>query len=152
MKKRYEIIIKSFEDLSKIVSGFAALIAVLAIFLPDFIWNPVEAKIASIYGINGWVYYEVGEARKLTNDGGLFLLSDSPKALYADIKTGDKLRVGHHVNVRKGPTNEHPVILVLENGVCVIVTESPKYEIKNLVNAVSGGRLKVSTTSCGIFK
>ena len=148
MKKYYEKIMKSFEVLSKIVGGVAALIAVLAIILPDFIWNPVEAKIASIYGINGWVYYEVGENRELTNDGGLFLLNDSAKALYPDIRTGDKLRLGHDVNVRKGPTNEHPVILVLEKGVCLIVTETPKYEKKDLVNAVSGGRLKITTTSC----
>ncbi len=152
MKKYFENLIKIFELLSKVVGGVVALIAVLAIILPDFIWNPVEAKIASIYGINGWVYYEVGEKRKLTNDGGLFLLSDSPKALYNDIKLGDKLRVGHDVNVRQGPTNEYPVILVLEKGVCVIVTETPKHEKKDLVSAVSAGRLKITTTSCGIFK
>lgn len=75
MKKHFETIMKLFENLSKIVGGIAALIAVLAIILPNFIWNPFEAKIASIYGIEGWVYYEVGENRELTNDGGLFLLN-----------------------------------------------------------------------------
>ena len=152
MKKYYEKRLKSFEVLSKIVGGVAALIAVLAIILPDFIWNPVEAKIASIYGINGWVYYEVGKNRALTNDGGLFLLNDSAKALYTEIRIGDKLRVGHDVNVRQGSTNSDPVILVLEKGVCLIVTETPKHEKKNLVYAISGGRLKITTTSCGIFR
>lgn len=73
-------------------------------------------------------------------------------ALYTDIKVGDKLRVWHDVNVRQGPTNEYPKILILEKGVCVIVTEKPKHEKKALENAVSGGRLKITTTSCGIFR
>ena len=90
--------------------------------------------------------------RELTDDGGLYLLKKSEEALYTDIKIGDKLRVGHDINVRQGPTKDFPPILVLEKGACVIVTEKPKYEKEILEHAKSGGRLKVSTTACGIFR
>ena len=152
MKKFLIYALSFFDVVAKIVGGMAALAAILAIVLPDDLWNPVEAKIAAIYGINGWVYYEIGENRELTNDGGLYLLKESDKALYADISVGDKLRVGHDVNVRQGPTNEFPPILVLEKGACVIVTEKPRHEKVGLSNAVSGGRLRISTTACGIFR
>jgi len=137
---------------AKIVGGIAALIAIAALLLPKFIWNPFEAKISSLYGINGWVYYEIGIDRKLTEDGGLYLLKNSEKALYEDIVVGDKLRVGHDVNLRQGPTKEFPVFLALERGVCVIVTNPPSHAQKGLKDAISGGRLKVTTTSCGIFR
>ena len=60
MKQYYLYTVFFLDQATKIVGGIAALIAIFAIFLPDVIWNPVEAKIASIYGINGWVYYEIG--------------------------------------------------------------------------------------------
>ena len=152
MKHYYRYTVSFLDQVAKIAGGIAALIAICAIFLPDIIWNPVEAKIASIYGINGWVYYEIGEHRELTDDGGLYLLKKSEEALYTDIRVGDKLRVGHDINVRQGPTNEYPPILVLEKGACVILTEKPQHEKTGLMQAKSGGRLKVSTTACGIFR
>ena len=142
--------INKLEILSKITGIVAATLAICAIFLPSFIWKPIESKIASIYGANGWVYYEVGENRKITNDGNFYLLKETETGFYEEIKVGDKLRVSGDVNFRRGPSSDQPRSFVLINGDCVIVTEQPRNKV-DVQEAASGGWLKVATSPCGLF-
>ncbi|MGN7612665.1 hypothetical protein ACQZV8_11335 [Magnetococcales bacterium HHB-1] len=148
-----EFIINFLDSFSKIVGGVAAVTGFLAIVLPAWMWNPVEAQIARLYGIEGWVYYEIAEERTLTDDGGLSLLKSS-EALYTDIKVGDKLRAGHAVNFRQEAGKKSLKIFVMNPGSCVIVTSPPKHEHKDFKdeNVISGGWLRVVTTACGIFR
>jgi hypothetical protein len=138
------------ELLSKLVGILAAIAAVSAIALPASVWKPIEAKIASIYGTNGWVYYEVGNNRTITADGNFYLLKETPTGYYNEIEVGDKLRVAGDVNFRNGPSQEAPRSFVLINGDCVIVTKKPERKV-NVTTAKSGGWLQVATSPCGLF-
>ena len=143
-------IIDKLEIIPKLTGIIAAIIALSAILLPSSIWKPIESSIASFYGTNGWVYYEVGKNRAITDDGNFYLLKESNTGYYEEIQKGDKLRVSGDVNFRSGPGSEHPRSFVLINGDCVIVTETP-YKKVDVRKAESGGWLEVATSPCGLF-
>jgi hypothetical protein len=142
--------IDKLEILSRVTGVVVALIAIFALFLPASMWQLAEAKIAQLYGANGWVYYEVGEARKLTEHGNLHLLKVTETAYYEEISVGDKLRVSGDVSFRSANGTDKPKTFVLINGDCVIVTSQPNNKIE-VKKAKSGGWLQVSTSPCGLF-
>ena len=151
--KRYVNGTISFLDSwAKIGSGLIVILALAGLSLPNSLWSKIEAIIASKQGITGFVYYEVGKNRGLTNDGQLFLLSDSINAFYQDIKKGDKLIANSEVRLRIKPNKEYPRVFELQKRDCVIVIEDPANEVHDLKDAVSGGWLHIATTACGIFK
>ncbi len=69
---------EKLELASKVTGIIAALVAICALFLPATLWKPIESVIAIIYGTNGWVYYEVGENRKITDDGNFYSKKQKP--------------------------------------------------------------------------
>lgn len=144
------VLVEKLESITKATGIIAALVAISAVLLPPALWKPIESVIASVYGTNGWVYYEVGENRTITDDGNFYLLKESETGFYGEIKVGDKLRVSGDVNFRNGPNLKAPRSFVLINGDCVIVTGSPNNEIE-VKSAQSGGWLKVATSPCGLF-
>lgn len=146
----FSVLLERLEAVSKVTGIIAALVAILAVLLPSVIWRPIESVIASIYGSNGWVYYEVGENRAITSDGNFYLLKETETGYYDEINIGDKLRVSGDVNFRTGPGSNHPRSFVLINGDCVIVTSNPKNKIE-VETAQSGGWLEVATSPCGLF-
>ncbi len=150
IKAIFLAIFDKLEALSKITGIIAAVIAICAVLLPSSLWKPIESVIASIYGTNGWVYYEVGENRTITDDGNFYLLKETETGFYDEIQIGDKLRVSGDVNFRNGPTSDSPRSFVLINGDCVIVTETPSKKV-NVQQAESGGWLRVATSPCGLF-
>ena len=97
------VLVERLELVSKVTGIISALIAISALALPASIWRPIESLIASIYGSNGWVYYEVGENRTITSDGNFYLLEETETGHYDEIRVGDKLRVSGDVNFRTGP-------------------------------------------------
>ncbi len=141
---------EKLELASKVTGIIAALVAICALFLPATLWKPIESVIAIIYGTNGWVYYEVGENRKITDDGNFYLLKETETGHYEEIEIGDKLRVSGNVNFRSGPGAEYPRSFVLITGDCVIVTRSPKNAVE-VTDAESGGWVNVATSPCGLF-
>ncbi len=143
-------ILDKLEILPKIVGVFAAILAICAVLMPSFLWKPFEAMVASVYGVSGYVYYEVGVNRKITSDGNFYLLKVTKTGYYDEIAVGDKLRVAGDVNFRSGPGREFSRSFVLFNGDCVVVTSTPKKEVK-VEKAKSGGWLNVATSPCGLF-
>ena len=146
----FKLVLDKLEVVSKVTGIIVAIFAILAVLLPAFLWKPIEATIASIYGTSGWVYYEVGENRKITSDGNFYLLKESETGFYSEIEVGDKLRVSGDVNFRNEPTNSAPRSFVLINGDCVIVTNEPAHKVE-VQEAKSGGWLNVATSPCGLF-
>ncbi len=150
IKMIFKTLLDKLEVLSKVTGIIAAIFAILAVLLPAFLWRQIEAKIASIYGTSGWVYYEVGKNREITNDGNFYLLKESETGFYSEINIGDKLRVSGDINFRNGPTNSAPRSFVLITGDCVIVTNEPAHKVE-VQEAKSGGWLNVATSPCGLF-
>lgn len=150
LKTIFNAVLDKLEFLSKVTGILAAIVAICAVFLPAPLWKPIESRIASIYETNGWVYYEVGKNRALTNDGNFYLLKETVTGFYDEIKVGDKLRVSGDVNFRNGPSSDSQRSFVLINGDCVIVTETPRKKVE-VSKAESGGWLKVATSPCGLF-
>ncbi len=150
IKSIFHTIVDKLEVLSKITGIIAATIAICVILLPAPLWKPIESVIASIYGTNGWVYYEVGKNRAITDDGNFYLLKETETGFYDEIQIGDKLRVSGDVNFRSAPSLDSPRSFVLINGDCVIVTETPSKKV-DVQHAESGGWLKVATSPCGLF-
>lgn len=150
IKSFFHAMVDKLEVLSKITGIVAAVVAICAVLLPAQLWKPIESVIASIYGTNGWVYYEVGKNRTITNDGNFYLLKETETGFYDEIQIGDKLRVSGDVNFRNSPSSDSPRTFVLINGDCVIVTETPSKKV-DVQHAESGGWLKVATSPCGLF-
>jgi hypothetical protein len=144
-------IVEFLELCTKVLGGLLALFVLQSYLFPRFIWRHVEAWTAERNGLVGYVYYEVKENRGLTNDGQLFLLSDSKQGLYQDIRKGDRLIANSEVNFHMRPSLKDPLMYILKGGECVIVLEDPSNPV-NVKNALSGGYLKVATTACGLFK
>lgn len=150
MKEKFQEFLNWIDTILKISAFFALLVATAAFLLPNSLWKPIDASIASMYGKKGWVYYEVGENRKTTNDGNLLLLKVSEKAVYSDIALGDKLRALRSVNFRKNPTSSALKIFPLLKGDCITVINGPKNKIETK-QALSGGWLNVATSPCDFF-
>lgn len=146
----FSVLVEKLEGITKATGIIAALVAISAVLLPPALWKPIESVIASVYGTNGWVYYEVGENRTITDDGNFYLLKETETGFYEEIKIVDKLRVSGDVNFRNGPNLESPRSFVLINGDCVIVTSRPNNEVE-VKSAKSGGWLEVATSPCGLF-
>jgi len=134
----------------KIVSSIVAILAIGAFISPKSIWSPIEALISQKFGISGWVYYEVGDHRSITEDGQLYLLKASSEGLYNEIQLGDKLRANSAVNFRQDKGLISNIVFLLNSNDCVIVISRPEDPVTPK-QAKSGGWLQVSTTPCGLF-
>ena len=144
-------VLRSVSDaLLRTTGVLAALAAIAAVVLPTAVWKPIEARIATLYGTTGWVYYEVGENRTITNDGNFYLLKETPTGYYEEIDVGDKLRVSGDVNFRSEQGKNAPRSFVLIKGDCVIVIDTPADPV-DVRQAKSGGWLNVATSPCGLF-
>ncbi|NCQ98497.1 MAG: hypothetical protein GPJ11_03345 [Microcystis aeruginosa L211-101] len=135
---------------SSVSGGILALFVLQSFLFPRVIWQPLQAWAAKRNGLVGYVYYEIDRNRGLTDDGQLFLLTDSSQALYNDIRVGDRLIANSEVYFHLKPGSSTPKMYTLREGECVIVLDKPRNEVK-VKKALSGGYLYVATTSCGIF-
>ena len=135
---------------SSVSGGILALFVLQSFLFPRVIWQPLQAWAAKRNGLVGYVYYEVDRHRGLTDDGQLFLLTDSNQALYDDFRVGDRLIANSEVYFHLQPGSDTPKMYTLRGGECVIVLDKPRNRV-TVKKALSGGYLHVATTSCGIF-
>jgi hypothetical protein len=142
---------KSFgvlETTAKIVGVVAALLAALSFVLPPA-GNWMDITTSRRFGAGGYVYYEIGKDKELTDAGQLFLLRPG-SGLFEDIACGDKLQAASEVTFREHSKTDSRPIFLLNKGDCVIVLK--RDHAISVEHALSGGWLKVSTTACGLFR
>jgi hypothetical protein len=149
-RKTFLFLFNFLKACSSVSGGILALFVLQSFLFPRVLWQPLQAWAAKRNGLVGYVYYEIASNRGLTDDGQLFLLTDSRYALYNDIRTGDRLIANSEVHFHLKPGSGTPTMYTLREGECVIVLEKPRNEVK-VKQALSGGYLYVATTTCGIF-
>ncbi len=96
---------------------------------------------------DGFAYYEVSKAGRLTDDGQLAPHPRRPMPPFEQLKTGDILRANSRIYLRAGPSGDTQLVGVLQSGECIIVIEGQKtsYPVKD---AASGGWLPIQRVSC----
>ena len=147
-KKWVTASLHTFELAAKSVGIVGACRALLGFLVPP-IGNVVNLVTAWRFGAVGYVYYEVGPNRTLTDDGRFYLLR-AGDGRYQDISIGDRLQAVDEVHFRVWPTGNSPTIFLLGFRDCVIVL-GRDHEV-SVTPPHSGGWLKVATTACGLFK
>lgn len=157
--------------IAKWAAGFLAVLFVLNILFPPV---TVYTKVfyAWRFGVTGVVKYQLGSEkndqkhpeRKPTQNGNLYLLNKNPigQREWDDLSLGDVLQAKSKKNLRleddcgseeRLDCGSSPRIFTLEAGECVVVF-SQMYEdnsTSSKLKDVSGGWLRVGTTSCGLF-
>lgn len=95
----------------------------------------------------GYVYYEEDEGR-LAEDGVFGPVGGTRALRYGDLRIGTVLRSVHGAELRASARGDSPTIRKLGTGQCITIVETPNAPLHDLVEATSGGRIKVRAISC----
>ena len=131
------------------ITNFLVIFAVINFLVPP-LSTITEHFVAWRFGVQGWVYYEVGINRSSTEHSSFFLLREG-KANYKEVGPFDKLQANTTVFFRSEPSKEGEVIFTLDKGSCVTIISFPNHPVE-VKKAQSGGWLNVSTINCALFR